>query len=125
MVPLQQASGDSVNLHTLSSMITNETSYDYLMHAHMLDVLVYALLVGELPVVLFTVLDLLRLDSLRAYRISYDAPRPYPTLRALSRAAWHYVRITFGVLTPLTVVGVQLMKCVHWAPFQLGGTLSV
>ena len=74
-------------------------------------ILFYSLVFSEMPVLIFTILDICKFPSLQIYRITYDSHpiRPYPSNSQLYKAATDYLSITLCVLFPLSYLGETIL----------------
>ena len=66
----------------------------------MYHILFYSLVISEIPVLIFTILDICKLPSLQIYRITYknNPYRPYPSVAALYKGASDYLFNTTIIL---------------------------
>ncbi|MDA9673953.1 sterol desaturase family protein [bacterium] len=84
------------------------------------NLLFYSLLISEIPVLFFTILDLCKFESIKKYRISYNnsnnkiIQRPYPTDQELYIGFIEYLKITFGILIPISLCGVTFIKYINF-----------
>ena len=74
-------------------------------------ILFYSLVLSEMSVLIFTILDICKFPSLQIYRITYDSlpVRPYPSNSQIYKAAADYLFITLGVLFPLSYLGETIL----------------
>lgn len=80
----------------------------------MLFYTIYVLLLSEVPCLLFTILDLLKLDCLMPYRMD---KRPYPTTQEIWVAYKQYAKI-FSILFSITFISFSTMDYIKWSPYQ-------
>jgi sterol desaturase/sphingolipid hydroxylase (fatty acid hydroxylase superfamily) len=84
---------------------------------------ILSLILGELPIILFTYFDWKKFDVLKKYRIVYPSQpnREYPTNEELKKAMYDYSLITFGFLLPLATFSVYMFEC-PWNLDNRGGS---
>ena len=79
----------------------------------------YVLLIAELPVLFFSILDYLKLKSLEKYRISYDEKRIYPLNNDLKIAfIEHFSNLTM-VIFPLAIFGLMCNYIFDIYPYDM------
>ena len=82
------------------------------------------LLLSEIPLTFFTVLDLLKLKQVDRFRMHYSKldhrrPRTYPTNEQMWRALKHHVKNLGGVYTPVFLLGVAGACVFDLVPYSL------
>jgi len=74
------------------------------------------LLLSEIPCIIFTMLDLLKLDCLVKYRIDQ---RPYPSNKEIYKASKQYIKI-FSIILSLTIISFSIMDYIQISPYKIG-----
>ena len=84
------------------------------------NLLFYSLLISEIPVLFFTILDICKFDCFKKNRISYNnsnnilIQRQYPTNKELDIGFIEYIKITLLVLIPISICGIIFIKYIKF-----------
>lgn len=99
--------------------------YDNYNYNELIFLTFYVLLISELPIIFFTLLDILQLSCLKKYRIKYkDYPnRVYPTIDELYEAGIEFSKILFLYLIPVTLIGLKFIDIIKWRPYTISRKL--
>ena len=77
------------------------------------------LFITEIPIFLFTLLDILKLDSLKKYRIRYNSERVYPTNDELLHVFKESYKSFFKIYIPLFISSCILFNNIDWYPYKI------
>ena len=86
----------------------------------MYHILFYSLVISELSVLIFTLLDICKFPSLQIYRITYanHPVRPYPSISQLYKGTRDYLFITTAILFPISYLGIEVLEYMQWELFD-------
>ena len=89
----------------------------------MYRILFYSLVISEIPVLIFTILDICKFPSLQIYRITYTnhSTRPYPSISELYNGACDYLFNTTIILFPISYLGIEILEYMQWNLFNTDG----
>lgn len=68
------------------------------------------LFISEIPLIIFTYLDIIKLKSLEKYRINYNKERKYPSNNDINYGIKKNMISVFGIIVPLSVVGIIIIN---------------
>ena len=66
------------------------------------------LFIADLPLLLFTLLDILQLKCLNKYRINYNINRQYPTTSEIIDGSIKSFKSFFGIIIPISFIGISI-----------------
>ena len=102
-----------------------QTIWNYLnSHYNQWDILkctIFIVLISELPIIIFTLLDYYKFNCLKTYRIAYqnNPVRQYPTTTEIIQALQLFIPIVFIFLLPMTYFGMSFFEYINWNPYQM------
>lgn len=77
------------------------------------------LLFTELPILFFTILDFLKLESLKKYRIHYSKERVYPENHEIIFVAKESYKSFFKIYIPLIFIGCKICNYLNFYPYKM------
>lgn len=81
------------------------------------------LLIADLPLIFFTILDILQFTCLDKYRINYNNIRKYPTKTELKDGLIESCKSFFGIILPISFIGIFCGNTLQIYPYNMSREL--
>ena len=84
---------------------------------------IIVLFIADLPLIFFTLLDILQLKCLDKYRINYNNIRQYPTKKEIKDGIIKSFISFFGIILPISIIGITIGNYLHIYPYNMSREL--
>ena len=93
--------------------------YENLNKYEIIQLTLIVLLMTEIPVLFFTILDILKLDCLKKYRIHYSKERIYPENKEIWFVAKDAYKSFFKIYIPIIFIGCKICDLLDYYPYKM------